>query len=1010
MSADDFTDDVVSNATRQLEEWNQAHRRIKDKPPKDSRQYLKHALNLLPLFESIAELHPVAKAIVFSFRAIINFEDDRIENDLRVSGVLLSATDMMSVVLEIAIIATQEEEDSEVISSNEDLLVLLQRIQADLKACGNSIDTYYKSSKLAKFLKSQEWKGVMTEYSQTFINHRTNLHTILSLRITRAVDNLGAKMKILIAQAFTPQRDWEKNLQKKLKEYGPKENWIHNTEKVKELIKLSEDPMIDRGLLNVPDDPAEAASAEQRLATFIAGLNQEISTSLRTLFDRNMGIFEQKLDFHTQELQDSIEKSAKYVVRALAGPYDRLQHEDLRKLWKEMNWIFCVEDKLFTIALFEYYLDYFNSKYSTRPIGSDEEPRKLSQEELNKRREDLWTLPYLSKYGEKINEAVDTDKSGFIRISEVNVFTSQIPPGWTLPQYCAYVAVGWEYELHIYQKRLQHLMDKFYEAQAIVHPDNRVYLLYYLQQYFLPILLSRGPTKSESDFSNLPSAFRSRIREKISAQDERMRNLWKKFKYRMDDSGTIGILYSGRDLETYILQLLMIFMEHTLDIVAICKTQRIDLREWRKLDSSLVEIKTLLHARIEELEGRYSSQDGTDIQEFVKSHYGGLLRAYYIEHYHNDDCPVTEVEAEQRLSHLFILDDFPIPEPNVNTEEVLEYQTWEQHLEGMDEDYEVPDIPPPVWGATDEFYGGEWSLPERDHTYPFHLTITCDLCKRYPLTTVCFHCIDCDDYDVCGDCHKLPLSGFDPENVSSHAEDHTLVRFVLYFPHEYRAIARAIAEHRQEEHYLVAFRDHFEKHGYVTSKGDEGDGEGDDEGEDEGEDEDEGGNEDDESTAPENSSSDHRLCVQCGEEISSERFFQCIHQDCLDHHHYVCLECAATYTQGDEEAGGDEDEDEEDAVVDEEGNENTRRHHKWWHTLLLLQNIDDDFALSDDDSEAGQTNESEGTLAQVGGSILEDRVGAVEKRLEAVEIGIAAMNTNVGELKGLLEALLDRLG
>jgi hypothetical protein len=76
--------------------------------------------------------------------------------------------------------------------------------------------------------------------------------------------------------------------------------------------------------------------------------------SLDELCNRNMNIFELKLAFHTQQLQDAIASSAQFVVRTLSGPHDRLLHEvcpfaagfvyrsrivfyqDLRELWKEM--------------------------------------------------------------------------------------------------------------------------------------------------------------------------------------------------------------------------------------------------------------------------------------------------------------------------------------------------------------------------------------------------------------------------------------------------------------------------------------------------------------------------------------------------------------------------------------------------------------------------------------------------------------------------------------------------
>jgi len=56
--------------------------------------------------------------------------------------------------------------------------------------------------------------------------------------------------------------------------------------------------------------------------------------------------------------------------------------------------------------------------------------------------DDSWTLPYLSEHGAYIALHIDLDRSGYIRISEANTFTSTIPDGWTLPQWCAYKVAG----------------------------------------------------------------------------------------------------------------------------------------------------------------------------------------------------------------------------------------------------------------------------------------------------------------------------------------------------------------------------------------------------------------------------------------------------------------------------------------------------------------------------------------------------------------------------------------
>ena len=90
------------------------------------------------------------------------------------------------------------------------------------------------------------------------------------------------------------------------------------------------------------------------------------------------------------------------------------------------SWMFCVDNKLFTSGLAEYYRE----RLSASVIIS-----------LDKA--DAWTLEYFVKHGQQIAIAIDSDNSGFIRISEVNAFTNRIPNGWNLPQWCAYTIAGW---------------------------------------------------------------------------------------------------------------------------------------------------------------------------------------------------------------------------------------------------------------------------------------------------------------------------------------------------------------------------------------------------------------------------------------------------------------------------------------------------------------------------------------------------------------------------------------
>ena len=138
------------------------------------------------------------------------------------------------------------------------------------------------------------------------------------------------------------------------------------------------------------------------------------------------------------------------------------------------SWIFCVDKKLFTSALFEYYLDPFSA---SRIISLVSDP-EVNKEQRDSSKADAWILEYIVAHSQQI--AIDSDNFGFIRISEANAFTNRNPNGWGLSQWCPYTVAGsyivyleprffdlvcvrWAYECRIYRKRMQF---KLMEMQA----------------------------------------------------------------------------------------------------------------------------------------------------------------------------------------------------------------------------------------------------------------------------------------------------------------------------------------------------------------------------------------------------------------------------------------------------------------------------------------------------------------------------------------------------------------
>jgi hypothetical protein len=179
-----------------------------------------------------------------------------------------------------------------------------------------------------KFVKSQEWKQRMMEFNNMFIEHRAALVQLLSVRMARGIDDLHTKMNSLLSQAFNANQEWEKTLQRLLRQYAPLHSWIDDMPKVQELLKASRDPSIDGDIFGRPDGKEDSEEIQQhRLKSLLVSLKADLESTVKMHCKKNLETFGKKLDFHTQQVQEAISRAATYVIDQLSGPHDRLRHE-----------------------------------------------------------------------------------------------------------------------------------------------------------------------------------------------------------------------------------------------------------------------------------------------------------------------------------------------------------------------------------------------------------------------------------------------------------------------------------------------------------------------------------------------------------------------------------------------------------------------------------------------------------------------------------------------------------
>jgi len=178
----------------------------------------------------------------------------------------------------------------------------------------------------------------MLEYVQTFNTFRLTLQQTLQIRVASGVDDLNAKMNVVLTRLFDTRYDWEKKLLDRTKKLGNSSRWINDPKILQQLVLASNDHEINPKVFD-PKTKADSITSASTTAAdsdsnfmdwnknFIEGIREELHTSLEVLCDKNMELFKTKLKLHEARMEEAINRSADHIIRALSGPYDRLENE-----------------------------------------------------------------------------------------------------------------------------------------------------------------------------------------------------------------------------------------------------------------------------------------------------------------------------------------------------------------------------------------------------------------------------------------------------------------------------------------------------------------------------------------------------------------------------------------------------------------------------------------------------------------------------------------------------------
>ncbi|PVF96704.1 hypothetical protein CPB86DRAFT_708628 [Serendipita vermifera] len=497
-----------------------------------ARDLLTPAKKLIDTLDQLGNIHPFVKVATGVFSVIVTMELKRRENDKKVAALVDTMREMMQVLAKYV-----DNADGQTLEV--DLEPILKNVGAAIRKAGNTIDTYYKQKFLVKFITSSHWEEKFIELAKDFEAKKGKIDFTLSLHVTVTLDTTSEtvsqiQVKVdLLLKLFQTKTAEEKQLADVIAGRNVLEDRNALDQAVKFTKSLESSDKAKKGGAPEREKDKSGRSTTDSNATMLISLK----TSVNDLIAENNALFELKFE----SLQSAIERSEQRIITELrAGPHERILHP----CWRTF-----VKARHFVLSLHDYYQDRISGLIKA-PEGSPEMTEEEEEAKLDKER---WCLQFLTaQYVSDILAAVDEDASGYIKISEANEFTSSIPPDWTLPEWLAFWAQGWHYELITYRYRLAWIWAEMFQVYQTVLPENRTIMRDYLEStpfcsVHNMIVAIQAPHSINPTASGLVEAH-------MALNEAKLSKILSATRYQIENSDSIQLFFGDASLEKVFLK------------------------------------------------------------------------------------------------------------------------------------------------------------------------------------------------------------------------------------------------------------------------------------------------------------------------------------------------------------------------------------------------------------------------------------------------------------------------
>ncbi|KAM5542274.1 hypothetical protein V8D89_004147 [Ganoderma adspersum] len=608
---------------------------------------------LTKMLNDATQKHPTIKSTVGVFGVPVGGPFiRRRENDKAVFRMFEDMRDLMTVFIQLQDINKDKRvEEGSTDTISERMQPLVGRTSEDIKRCANLCDTYAKQRIVSKIMHSSSWRKELNGCIQRLTDRRHEFELALSLYLDHAVSTANDKPATI------------KEMDGILPPGSPDSDYT-----------TSGSP----NATGIPTRERKVRFGGRVMVTFRKRHKwpwKDVKTAVR----ENMEDFKADSVIQQREREEGLRRTmyreGNRIIDAatrISEPYDEILDPDIHHIWKKMCWCASVnlKDQHFVRAL----RDHFCEKLEQ--IKRVQNDATLSMPTANQvSGQDEWTLEYLDVTRvQPIIEAFDDEALGFIKVANVNTFTTTRPENWSLLHWIAYWAVGHQMSMSNYAGKIDILLANMSALKTHVLPANRNAMEQYLcSVWTIVTMLTAGLRRIEVDKQLL-----HRFEDYTQAEEKRLLENLKTAQYNIDRRDTFDLICGPGRIEKHVFRLLYLLLKHHFEIMCLARTQYLPASDLRSSMHTILCVFGAINDRHNALSEMFKQQKLDPAQQFK------IVAFEMFKHWKCKEATFPEgqddsTEAQDRVDPASLIDN-----PLQPTEELFHAHQYDDSTKSRD--------------------------------------------------------------------------------------------------------------------------------------------------------------------------------------------------------------------------------------------------------------------------------------------------------------------------------------